>query len=467
MQRLRNIGFWALFLAATPLWSQRGDVPKKPQYEPPLTRILFVFDGSQSMYGRWQSGSKIDVAKLLMGRMLDSLSSLDSRSFQLALRVYGHQSPVPPQDCDDTRLEVPFSERNIPKIKKALQSIQPKGTTPIARSLLRSANDFPDCANCRNIIILITDGIEACDEDPCAASRMLQKKGIILKPFVIGVGIEDKAKKGFECVGRYFDAADEKSFSDVLGIVISQALDNTTAQIDLLDAQNRPSETDVSLTLYNRVSGRPQYHFVHTLNALGFSDTLILDPLITYDLVVHTLPPVRRDSIVLVPGRHNRVGVEAARGTLELKQPGVRVEGSDVPCIVRLSGQNQTLNVQSLNSTQLYRVGTYDVEILTLPRYVETGLRIDPAKTTTLSIPPSGKVSVQASAGGYGGLFVERGDRLEWVTDLPQGLNRFSFDLQPGDYVLIFRPKNARSTLYSVSKRFSIQSGGSTLVQLK
>jgi len=439
----------------------------KPEYTPPLTRILFVFDGSQSMYGRWQSGAKIDVAKRLMGRMLDSLAELDSRSFQLALRVYGHQSPVPPQDCDDTRLEVPFSDRNIPKIKRALESIQPKGTTPIARSLLRAANDFPDCADCRNIIILVTDGIEACDEDPCAASRLLQKKGIILKPFVIGVGIEEKAKKSFECVGRYFDAADEKSFSDVLGIVISQALDNTTAQVDLLDLQQRPTETDVAMTFYNRTSGKAVYHFIHTLNALGFPDTLRLDPLITYDLLVHTIPPVRRDSIGLVAGRHNRIGLEAARGTLDLKQAGVRTGGSSTPCVVRQSGSSSTLNVQAMNSQQLYRVGTYDVEILSLPRYLEKNVQINQTSTTTLSIPPSGKASIQTASGGYGSLFVERGDRLEWVLDLPLGLNRFSYDLQPGDYVLIFRPKTARNTLYSVSKRFSIQSGSSTVVQLK
>jgi len=52
---------------------------------PPLTRILFVFDGSQSMYGRWESGAKIDVAQRLMGQMLDSLQGIQEEgNFQLA-----------------------------------------------------------------------------------------------------------------------------------------------------------------------------------------------------------------------------------------------------------------------------------------------------------------------------------------------------------------------------------------------
>jgi Ca-activated chloride channel family protein len=79
------------------------------------------------------------------------------------------------------------------------------GTTPIARSLEKAAGDFPDLT-ARNVIILITDGIEACDEDPCAVSRALQAKGIVLKPFVIGIGIEEANQYSLKCVGNYYDA---------------------------------------------------------------------------------------------------------------------------------------------------------------------------------------------------------------------------------------------------------------------
>ena len=58
----------------------------------PLTRILFVFDGSQSMYGRWKTGQKIKVAQKLLSELLDSISY--RQDIQLSLRVYGHQSPV-------------------------------------------------------------------------------------------------------------------------------------------------------------------------------------------------------------------------------------------------------------------------------------------------------------------------------------------------------------------------------------
>ena len=153
------------FLAVMPSAAQTA----KPKYIPPETRILFIFDASQSMAGKWEKESKISIAQKVLIHIIDSLENLEN--VQMALRIYGHQSPVPPQDCGDTRLEVPFAKGNAPKIRQELRYVTPKGTTPIAYSLEKGGSDFPpECDNCRNIIILITDGIEACDGDACAVS---------------------------------------------------------------------------------------------------------------------------------------------------------------------------------------------------------------------------------------------------------------------------------------------------------
>ncbi|PKP18801.1 MAG: von willebrand factor type a, partial [Bacteroidetes bacterium HGW-Bacteroidetes-21] len=81
--------------------------PKKD--EPRTTRILFILDGSQSMLTEWESGTKMTVAQELLSDLVDSLADLSH--VEMALRVYGHQKPVPPQDCNDTKLEVPFSKK--------------------------------------------------------------------------------------------------------------------------------------------------------------------------------------------------------------------------------------------------------------------------------------------------------------------------------------------------------------------
>ncbi|MGD2003581.1 MAG: VWA domain-containing protein [Flavobacteriales bacterium] len=450
-----------LLSVSTSLWSQ-NEPEKEPQ---PMTRILFVFDGSQSMYGRWESGTKIQVAQKLMSQMLDSLQAIQEESnFQLALRVYGHQKPVPPQDCSDTRLEVRFGPGNIAKIKSALRAINPMGTTPIAGSLMKSADDFPPCEDCRNIIILITDGIEACDGDPCIVSKKLQRQGIILKPFVIGIGMDENFKESFECVGTYYDASDENTFKNVLGVVISQALDNTTAQINLLDINRKPTETDVPIILYDHTSQKLRKSFVHTLNYKGQPDTLILDPLVTYDMVVHTVPPVRVDSIIIYPGTHTHIGASTPQGQLELKSNSRY--NNDVACIIKSQGKNKILHVQSFGSSQRYLSGTYDLEILTLPRIIQKGIKIDASATTTIAIPPPGMVTLKMGTSGYGSIFVERPDGYEWVTDINTNSEREVLQLQPGKYMVVFRSKYAQETAYSKTKEFKVSSGSSTIVKI-
>ena len=397
--------------------------------------------------------------------MLDSLQAIQEESnFQLALRVYGHQKPVPPQDCSDTRLEVRFGPGNIAKIKSALKAINPMGTTPIAGSLMKSADDFPPCEDCRNIIILITDGIEACDGDPCIVSKKLQRQGIILKPFVIGIGMDENFKESFECVGTYYDASDENTFKNVLGVVISQALDNTTAQINLLDINGKPTETDVPIILYDHTSQKLRKSFVHTLNYKGQPDTLILDPLVTYDMVVHTVPPVRVDSIVIYPGTHTHIGASTPQGQLELKSNSRY--NNDVACIIKSQGKNKILHVQSFGSSQRYLSGTYDLEILTLPRIIQKGIKIDASTTTTIAIPPPGMVTLKMGTSGYGSIFVERPDGYEWVTDINTNSEREVLQLQPGKYMVVFRSKYAQETAYSKTKEFKVSSGSSTIVKI-
>jgi hypothetical protein len=117
-----------------------------PAPRPPLTRMLFVMDASNSMNAFWGNQPKINTARELL---LKSLQELEGQpDLELALRLYGHQTPIQPgkQDCDDTRLEVPFSANSIPAMRNTLKNVRCLGTTPIARSLEKAADDFPPLA---------------------------------------------------------------------------------------------------------------------------------------------------------------------------------------------------------------------------------------------------------------------------------------------------------------------------------
>jgi Ca-activated chloride channel homolog len=451
--------FFSLMLGITSVFAQEEHPKAKP---PPLTRILFIFDASQSMYGRWQSDIKFNIAKKLMSNLLDSLTSVPN--LEVALRVYGHQKQYPPQDCNDTRLEVPFGKSNFKEIKYVLKTLTPKGTTPIAFAMEQSGNDFPPCDNCRNIIILITDGLEECGGDPCAVSKALQMKGIVLKPFIIGIGrnFED----AFKCVGTFFDAASEKAFSQALTAVISQALNSTSVQVNLLDTDGNPSETNVNMTFYDNFSGLVKYNFIHTLNNKGLPDTLTIDPLSTYNIVINTVPPVYLNDVKLIPGKHSVIAAHTPQGSISLKVAGSEKTTRNLECIVRLKDDSKTLNVQNFNETRRYLTGKYDLEVLSLPRLYINDVDVSQSHTTTIEIPQPGIAVIRKSFTGFGSLYAEQNGKLVWIYELRDNAQLETLILQPGNYRIEFRSRNVKRSFYTLENRFTITPGMTTEIKI-
>ncbi len=460
---------WSLFRCLVPIYLLViASFPALSQNSQPEggfinTRILFVFDASFSMAGKWESDTKINIARDFLISIVDSLEQLEN--VQMALRVYGHQSPVPPQDCSDTKLEVAFDINNAFRIRQKLKFIKPKGTTPIAHSLELAAGDFTDCDECRNIIILITDGIEACDGDPCEISRKLQLQGITLKPFIIGIGMDPEFKKTFECVGYYYNADREEKFKEVLDVVITMALNSTSAQVNLLDEDGLPTETNVNMTFYDQVSGKIRQNIVHTLNQKGNPDTIMLDPLATYRLRINTIPPVYLDTVKVTAGKHTVIGTDAPQGFLEFKTSG-RIQYRDLRAIIRKSGEMESLNYHTMNESIKYLVGRYDIEIPTLPKIMLYDVDVKQSHTTTIEIPRSGIATFMHLQPGFGSLYVWKDSDMEWVTNLPETKTNQSLILQPGTYTVVFRPKNSKNSQSTIKRRFEIAPGSSIAVEM-
>jgi Ca-activated chloride channel family protein len=415
------------------------------------------------MAGQWDGARKIDIAREILLDMVDSLEQMPN--VEMALRVYGHQSPVPPQDCNDTKLEVPFSTNNASRIRQKLRFINPKGTTPIAHSLELAPGDFPSCGNCRNIILLITDGVEACEGDPCKVSLALQKKGIILRPFVIGIGNDPGFRETFNCIGEYYDAPNKQQFREALKVVITQALNETSAQVNLLDMSQRPTETDVNVIFYDRFSGVIRYNMIHTINSKGNPDTLTLDHLSTYNVMAQTIPPVTLDSVKLITGRHNTIGIDAPQGYLMVKTNRGKAYDSE-KILVKKSGEHRTINIHEMGNLGKYIVGSYDLEIPIYPLMIVKDVEIRQSYTTTVEIPAPGFVTFASLQPGVGALYqlTPEGDQI-WVLNLKENLKTQAIHLQPGSYRVIFRRGDLKSTDFSVVRDFDVDSGSSETIK--
>lgn len=457
LYRFKKVGLVGLFLISACSSFSQSQI---------TNRILFIFDDSFSMNGPWNSNIKIEVAKKVMGEFLDSLKSIPN--LELALRCYGHTTFFRPErNCEDTKLEVPFApaKSNTEKIKQRIQKLEPTGTTPIAYSLGQCINDFPACNTCRNIVILITDGIEECGGNPCQVSIDMQRKGIFLRPFVIGVGLDVKFADAFACMGKFYDVSNEANFMDVLKLVLTESLSQTTVQVNLLDLGKNPTETDVDMTFYEAGTSRVKYNYLHTINHRGNPDTLVLDPDVKYDLVVHTIPPVEKKNIVIEKGKHNTISLDAPQGYLLLQLDGQN--GNYFPTtIVRQEGIMRTLNVQEFGTKEKYLVGKYDLEILTLPRIKLKDVEIKQSSTNTLKIPASGNVYFNKSSKGYGSVYVDNGKTVEWVCNLNTASQNEIIYLQPGKYKVVFRAELAKETLKTTEFNFEVRAGTPMTVRI-
>jgi Ca-activated chloride channel family protein len=448
-------GKGVFFILLLCLCSASFSQTKIQQKIPEKTRILFLLDASGSMLEQWErpNQTRWSVAKSILTKLVDSLGH--DNKLELALRVYGHRSPQEIKNCKDTWLEVPFRPRSHTLIIQKLNEIKPKGVTPITYSLEQAANDFPTAAGYRNIVILITDGIESCGGDLCATSIAMQKKGVFLRPYIIGLGLQ--TEKSLECAGKYIDADTPGKFYDVLNEAIETSFAKTTVSVDILDANNQPTETNVNVTFLNSLSGIPMYDFVHYRDGQGKPDTVQIDPVVDYDLVINTIPPVIKNNMVLNIGKHNVLTIRAPQGNVVVKQEGRR--DNNLQALVREKGQSEIIHTQRSNETVRYLTGHYEVETLTLPRRV-FNVEIQPNKTASVLLPSPGIVNFNTISTGYGSLYEMKSDGTQiWVCNLNDLKSQFTLSLLPGEYKIVFRVKQTAGSKYTGFKKFVVKSG--------
>ena len=176
-----------------------------------------------------------------------------------------------------------------------------------------------------------------------------------------------------------------------------------------------------------------------------------------YDLVVNTIPKIEKKNIIITKFKHNTIEVDAGQGYLKFSSANTN-GNNNVSMRIMLKGQMATLNSQEMNSTQKYLIGSYYIEIFTLPRTYKT-IEITQSKTTTINVIASGTLNYTAEKGLVGQIFLDKGDQtFEWVCDLKDGTNFGIWNLQPGSYKVVYREKDQKSTAYTKEKNFKIES---------
>jgi hypothetical protein len=187
-----------------------------PVYVQAKDSAIVIFDGSGSMKAKVADKSKISIARDVMGSLMQDWNE----EVDLGLMVYGHRSKA----CDDIEIVVPVGKPNPIAILDAINSITPKGETPIGASLKMAAEKL-NYIESPTTVILVSDGEESCKSDPCAVAKELEKAGVNFTAHVIGYDVSDekmaKAQEQLKCVakstgGKFFEAANSEGLKTAL-----------------------------------------------------------------------------------------------------------------------------------------------------------------------------------------------------------------------------------------------------------
>ena len=317
------------------------------------------------------------------------------------------------------------------------------------------------------MLLIIADGLESCNRDPCAASLALQRKRVFLKPFVIGIGAEKDFGRQLECLGQYYNAAEVATFRTVMDDVIAKTLSKPTVAVNLTDANGKPVESNVNLTFVNNVTGQPEYNYVHYRDAHGHADVLDIDTLQSYDLIINTVPPVRQANLAITPGKVNVLTYKTPQGTLVLQNPQLSPNPYGTMRAVVRTPDHATVTANSFGSRQKLLAGNYEVEVLTLPRLVRR-LIIRQGQETTVTYAAPGTFNITSDLKGYGSIYQLNDDESQtWVYTLPEGgSSKMNLPMQPGAYRLVFRTATSNASRFTDVRNFSIRSGQTTSVAI-
>lgn len=175
---------------------------------------MLVLDASGSMLGRLQGKTKMDTAVGAVDSMLRHWPAGES----LGLIAYGHRRKG---DCTDIEILQPVAALDSAAVRQRVKSLHPKGMTPISAAVRLAAEQLRYTER-KATVILVSDGEETCDADPCALGSELEQAGVDFTAHVVGFDLpQGKARAQLQCLatrtgGRYVEAGDAASLTRAL-----------------------------------------------------------------------------------------------------------------------------------------------------------------------------------------------------------------------------------------------------------
>ncbi|MGB0132664.1 VWA domain-containing protein, partial [Dokdonella sp.] len=300
---------------------------------------------SGSMWGQINGKTKVEIARETVAGVLDTWKADNT----LGLVAYGHRVKG---DCSDIETLIEPGPLDKTAFLATVNGLNAKGMTPLSAAVKHAAGVLKSSEQ-KATVILVSDGEETCNLDPCAVGTELEKSGVEFTAHVIGFDVSDpKHQAQLRCLaentgGRYFNARS----ADELGAAIEGAVSASTepppppatATVAAKGALAITSEAEVS---WSGPADRGDYV---TFTPVGSKDSAYLDYVVVGtkekagDKGVVTLrapaeagpvelryvSPIRKDSVLA------RVVLEVGDAEASIEAPDSVPTGAKVKIIAR------------------------------------------------------------------------------------------------------------------------------------
>jgi Ca-activated chloride channel family protein len=182
------------------------------------SRAIVILDASGSMWAQIDGKTRIEIARDTLKEVLAGVPA----ELELGFMAYGHRTKG---DCTDIELMVPPEAGTADRIIGAAMSLNPRGKTPLSAAVRQAAEDLKYTED-QATVVLITDGIETCEADPCALANELEAAGVDFTVNVVGFGLTEEEGATVKCLadntgGKYLSADDERGLKDAIDVAVN------------------------------------------------------------------------------------------------------------------------------------------------------------------------------------------------------------------------------------------------------
>lgn len=260
-------------------------VPFEPKLVRGQTDIDIILDASGSMAAPFAqtNATKLDLVRQALYDVIAEMgSTLVDFPRNVGIRVFGADSPAADNNRIDSKLVVKMGSPDLAGIKGVVEKITAQGLSPLSYALTEAVKDFPPGSTGDRVIVLIADGADNTEGDPCLAVATKVETGPVKTTVhVIGFDVSPGDMEQLQCIaakgdGKFYLARNEGE----LRTALDEAINSTIPYNLKLTAQAGGTPLPFELTVFR--AGTDQV--VRRDKSFG-TKLLRLDPG-TYDLLV-------------------------------------------------------------------------------------------------------------------------------------------------------------------------------------